>query len=326
MSSDDLTVLTGATGQVGLHLIDALRAAGRRVRAMVLPGDEGLRDKDVEVVRGDVRDRESLRRAFEGARSVFHLAAVVSTEAEPGPLLDEVNVLGAANAAGAAREAGVERFVHFSSIVVFDPTPRGAPLDETRRRLSGPRHAPYTRSKVRGEEAVRNEVARGLHAVVVHPTVIVGPHEMHHDGIVRGLIEKHMQGTLPAMVSGGFNLVDVDDVVRGALLAEAHGRRGESYILGGDHYAVDELVQVLAASCGRPAPRVTVPRFVASASLPFVELGAKLFKLDAPYNREDLVQLAMNPAISSEKAARELGYRPRPIDDAIRRVHAWLGA
>lgn len=321
-----LTVITGATGQVGLHLIDALTAQGRRVRAMVLPGDDGLDGRDdVEVVRGDVRDPDSLRRAFEGADVVHHLAAVVSTSDDPGPLLFEVNVDGAHNAARAAREAGVKRFVHFASMVVFDPDPTHVAVDERRRRICGAGCAPYTRSKVLGEEAVRNEMARGLDAVIVHPTVIVGPHEKHHDGIVQGLIAKHYRGALPSAVSGGFDLVDVLDVVDGALRAEQKGRRGESYILGGYRYTVRELLDVLAASSGRPAPPMSVPLGVARAALPLVSGFSRALKMDAPYDRESLVQLAY-PEISSRKAIRELGYRPRRIDGAVQRVHSWLEA
>jgi dihydroflavonol-4-reductase len=317
------TVVTGATGQVGLHLLDALVARGRRVRALVLPGDEGLARRDVELVRGDVRDLDSLRRAFRGAEAVFHLAAIVSTAAEAPPSLFPVNVGGARNAARAAREAGVRRFVHFSSMVVFDPAPLDRPLDEGRMRATVD-CSPYTRSKLLGEVAVRSEVARGLDAVIVHPTVIVGPHEMHHDGIVRGLIGKCFAGELPALVDGGFNLVDVLDVVDGALRAEAQGRAGESYILGGRHYTVPELAAIAAASSGRRAPRMRVPLPVARGFLPLVELGARTFGAAPPYNHEDLAQLAGNRDIRSDKAARELGYAPKPIDDAVRRVHDWL--
>jgi dihydroflavonol-4-reductase len=319
------TVITGASGQVGSHLLDELLRRGRRVRALVLPGDESLAGRDVEIVHGDVRDLDSLRRAFEGAEAVFHLAAVISTASDPGPLLFPVNVGGARNAAQAAREAGAGRFVHFSSMVVFDPAPLDRPLDETRARL-GAACSPYTRSKLLGEAAVRAEVARGLDAVVVHPTVIVGPRETHHTGIVRGLIAKHFTGELPALVEGSFDLVDVLDVVEGALLAEARGRAGESYILGGGHYSVAELLALAQASCGRRPPLMRVPLALARGFLPLMELGARALGTAAPYNAEDLVQLAGNRDIRSDKAKRELGYAPRPIEDAVRRVHAWLEA
>jgi dihydroflavonol-4-reductase len=321
-----ITMITGATGQVGLHLVDALLARGRRVRALVLPSDPVALPAEVEVVRGDVCDLEAVRGALRGADSVFHLAAIVSTATAAPPPLFPVNVGGARNVAQAARELGVRRMVHFSSMVVFDPHPLDRPLDEARERAVGEAASPYTRSKLLGEVAVRAEVGRGLDAVIVHPTVIVGPHETHHDGIVQGFIAKHARGELPALVGGCFNLVDVDDVVSGALLAEERGRAGESYILGGRDYTVSELASICTASCGRRAPRMVTPMSVARASLPLVELGARALGTRAPYNLEDLAQLAGNSVIKSDKARRELGYSPRPIDDAVRRVHAWLAS
>ncbi|MGF1468751.1 MAG: NAD-dependent epimerase/dehydratase family protein [Sandaracinaceae bacterium] len=317
-------VVTGATGQAGRALVDALLSAGRPVRALVLPGDRGLAGvAGVEVVEGDVTAPADLRAAFAGADSVFHLAAVVSTADRPGPHLEQVNVDGARNAAQAARQAGVRRFVHFSSIAVFDPQPRDQPLDETRPRLPEERAGAYARSKIRGEAAVRREVDLGLHAVVVHPTVIVGPHETHHDGIVRGLIGQHWAGRLPAVTGGAFDLVDVCDVARGAILAEAHGRAGESYLLAGRRYTVRELLEVCAAASGRPLPRLAVSWSVARAALPLVTAAARVTGLRPPYDRESLAQLRY-PPIAWAKAARELGYEPRPIDDAVRRVHRWL--
>lgn len=319
------TVITGASGQVGLHLIDALRARGRRVRAMVLPGDDGLLGRDVEIARGDVRDPESLARAFEGAEVVYHLAAIVSTKPDASSLIYGVNLDGARNAARAAREAGVRRFVHFSSIVVFDPDPRDRPLDERRPRVRR-NGSPYTLSKVLGEIAVREEIERGLDAVIVHPTVIVGPHEVHHDGIVRNLIAQHYFGKLPALVDGGFNLVDVLDVVEGAIAAEERGRTGESYILGGRWYTISDLLAIAESLSGRRRPRLKIPIWVARAALPIVEIGAGLLNAKPLYNEEELAQVSGNPDIRCDKANRELGYTPRPIDDSLRRIYSWLAA
>jgi dihydroflavonol-4-reductase len=317
------TVITGASGQVGLHLIDALQSRGQRVRAMVLPTDDGLAGREVEIVRGDVRDPEALRRAFEGAEVVYHLAAIVSTKADAGALIFGVNLDGARNAARIAREAGVRRFVHFSSMVVFDPDPLDLPLDEDRPRVRRT-GSPYTLSKVLGELAVREEIALGLDAVIVHPTVIVGPHETHHDGIVKNLIAQHFTGKLPAMVDGGFNLVDVLDVVEGAIAAEERGRTGESYILGGRWYTIEDLLAVAESLSGRRRPRLKIPIWVARAALPLVEAGAGALGAKPLYNKEELAQLSGNSDIRSDKAGRELGYAPRPIDDSLLRIYRWL--
>jgi dihydroflavonol-4-reductase len=319
-----LTVVTGPTGQVGLHLVDELLAQGHRVRALVLEGDEGLGDRDVERVVGDVRDPDCLRRTFEGADVVHHLAAVVSTAKTPSAKLWSVNVDGARNAARQARLAGVRRFVHFSSIVVFEQSQRDRPLDESTPRVGGTGCAPYSRSKVLGERAVRHEASRGLDAVVVHPTVVVGPYETHHQGIVSNLIAKQQFGKLPALLDGGFNVVDALDVVAGAMAAAERGRTGESYILGGHWHSVHEFARIAQTVGIGAAPRIRLPLWMARAALPAATLGARLLRKQPLFNAEELRQLDGNPDIRSDKAARELGYEPRPIDDSLRRCHAWL--
>jgi len=322
-----LTLVTGASGQVGRPLVNALRARGRRVRAMVLPNDRALGSLEgdgVEVVEGDVRDARSLEAALADVDVVYHLAAIVSTEQGAARQLWGVNAEGARNAARAAREARVRRFVYFSSIVVFDPQPHGRPLDETRPRLSERGEGPYVRSKIRGESAVRDEVIRGLDAVIVHPTVIVGPHETHHDGIVRGLIGPVLSGKLLATVAGGFNLVAVDDVVAGAIAAEERGRRGESYILGGRWYPVSDLAARVASLAGRRGPRIELPMWMARTALPFATLGARAIGMRPIFNATELDQLEGNRQICIDKAEHELGYRPRPIDASLEQIRDWL--
>src|SRR5262249_13180360 len=139
------------------------------------------------------------------------------------------------------------------------------------------------------------------------------------------LIGAHFAGKLPATVAGGFNLVDVLDVVDGAIAAQARGKTGESYILGGRWYTVRELLDVARALTGRGRPLFDIPLWLARGALPAVELAARLTRTRPLYNLEELNQLAGNPDIRSDKARSELGYAPRPIDDALRRIHAWLG-
>lgn len=326
--SRDLVVVTGATGQVGVELCRHLRAQGKRVRAVALPGDPArarLEHSCAEIVEADVRDQKSLRRAFADAHTVFHLAAVVDTCDRHDSTMWHVNVHGARNAARAARRASVSRFVYFSSIVVFDPDPTHQPLDEERPRLDPATVSPYVRTKVFGERLVRREIDQGLDAVVVHPTVVVGPNETHHVGIVQSLIFDYFAGKLPATFAGGFNLVGADDLVEGAVAAGERGRTGESYILGGHWYEVNELLERARALCGTRIPRMQIPLWMARAGLPVVKAMSRLTRSRALYNAEELRQLCGNQQISSSKAARELGYAPARIDDALKMCHTeWL--
>jgi dihydroflavonol-4-reductase len=321
-------VVTGATGQVGIELCRGLRAAGRPVRALVLPGDRAmpeLRALGVEIVELDVRDAPALRRALAGAVDFYHLAAIVSTTANHDLRMWQVNVEGARNAARAAREVGVRRMVYFSSIVVFDPEPRHQPLDERRRRVAVAAGSPYVRSKVVGEATVREQQAAGLDLVVVHPTVVIGPNETHHVGVVRSLLFGYFAGRLPAVFAGGFDAVAVRDVVDGAIAAAAHGRSGESYILGGEYHSISALLRRTRALCGGAAPPPAIPLPLARLGLPVVGALAQLTRTAPAFTPEDLRQLDGNTYISTAKARQELGYRPQGLDHALTMVHEeWL--
>ncbi len=319
-----LRVVTGATGQVGLELCRTLAADGGAVRAVVLAGDPAgprLRDYGVEVVEGDACDESSLRAAFEGADTVYHLAAIVSTSARLDPRMWQVNVEGPRNACRAALAAGVRRLVYFSSIVVFDPAPIHASLDETRRRLPVTEGAPYVRSKVRGEQIVREFAQGELDAVIVHPTVVIGPNETHHFGVVQSLFFKYFAGKLPAVFAGGFDAVAATDIVAGAIAAAERGRRGESYILGGAWHSIPELLARAEPLCGARVPKIALPLGLARAGLGAVSAFAAITRTRPAFTREDLRQLAGNQRISWAKAAEELGYRPDSLDLELSRVY-----
>ena len=321
----DLQVVTGATGQVGLELCRGLRAAGKPVRAVVLPNDPAiarLQASGVEIAVADVRDLAALQTAFAGADTIFHLAAMVSTSAQHDPRLWQVNVEGARNATLAARDVGARRFLYFSSIVVFDPRPLGEPLDETRARLPVAQGSPYVRSKIVGEQVVRAAVDRGLDAVIVHPTVVVGPNETHHIGIVQSLFVAYFERRLPAVFAGGCNAVAIGDLVAGTLAAAERGRTGESYILGGAHASLTQLLERTRPLCDAPVPRLAIPLGLARVGLPVVGAVARLTRSRPAFTHEDLRQLDGNCNISSAKAARELGYRNDGLDAALRLVHA----
>ena len=325
MSNSGIHVVTGATGQVGLELCRGLRAAGKSVRAVVLPGDPAiarLHADDVEIAVADVRDLAALRAAFTGADTIYHLAAMVSTSARHDLRLWQVNVEGARNAATAAGDVGARRLLYFSSIVVFDPAPHDQPLDETRARLRVSEGSPYVRSKVVGEQVIRAAVARGLDAVLVHPTVVIGPNETHHFGVVQSLFVAYFARKLPATFRGGFNAVAIGDLVAGTIAAAERGRTGESYILGGEHASLTQLLERTRPLCGAPVPRFSIPLGLARAGLPVVSAVARLTRGRPAFTPEDLRQLAGNPRISSQKAARELGYRTDGLDEALRMVHA----
>ncbi len=319
-----LNVVTGATGQVGIELCQILVERGELVRAVVLEGDPAasrLRELGVEVVVGDACDESSLRAGFAGADTIYHLAAVISTSSKLDPRAWQVNVEGPRNACRAAIAVGARRLVYFSSIVVFDPAPFDQPLDESRPRLPVTAGAPYVRSKVCAEQIVREFAAGDLDAVIVHPTVVVGPNETHHVGAVQSLFHRYLERKLPAVFAGGFDAVAAADVAAGAIAAAERGRRGESYILGGGWHTLRQLLGHMQPHCGARLPRFALPLGLARAGLGIVGAIARIRRSQPAFTREDLRQLAGNQQIVCAKAEAELGYSANSLASAIERIY-----
>jgi dihydroflavonol-4-reductase len=318
----ELCVVTGANGHVGANLVRELRARGRRVRALcrddtrALAGVAGL-----ELQRAELEDPPSLARALAGASAVFHLAARISIVGEEGGLVERTNVRGTRHVVEACLAAGVRRLVHFSSIHAFEQRPVDDPLDEGRAPAAA--DAPvYDRTKAAGEREVLRGVARGLDAVIVNPTAILGPHDYKPSrmgAVLLGLC----RGEFLALVEGGFDWVDVRDVCAAAIAAEERGRAGERYLLSGRWRSVRELAELVAAAAGTRAPRWSAPIWLAHLGVPFAGLWSRLRGSQPLYTHESLHALRSNRCVSHERASRELGYAPRPLGETIADTLAW---
>jgi dihydroflavonol-4-reductase len=320
------TVVTGASGHVGGNLVRALLDRGAKVRAVVRDqevGLGGLRGLDVERVVADVRDEASLARAFAGAEVVIHLAAVISITGDHGGLVTDTNVRGVRNVASAARAAGVRRMVHTSSIHAFKIAERSRTIDEASPRAAPPESGAYDLSKAAGEAELRAVIAAGLDAVVVNPTGIVGPNDFGPSRMGRVLLQL-AQRRLPSLVEGGFDFVDVRDVVSGILAALERGRTGENYILGGHWHSFNELAAMVTAATGAPPPPFTTPTWMVKLGLPFVAAHGRLVGQEPLYTRESLAAAAACRQISHRKAEVELGHRPRPLAETVRDTCAWF--
>jgi dihydroflavonol-4-reductase len=319
-----LAVVTGANGHVGACLVRELLARDVAVRAVVRgDGRPALEGLDVERVRGDVRDADSLRKAFVGANVVYHCAALISIVGSMNGLVHETNVVGAGNAARAALRAGVRRFVHFCSVHAFDQAPLEHPLDEARARVR-PDNAPaYDVSKAQGEAAVRAAIADGLDAVILHPSGIIGPHDYRPSRMGTVLLDLFHR-RLPSLVDGGFDWVDVRDVATTAIAAAERGRTGESYLVTGHWMSIPEVAAAAHACTGVPAPRLTSPIWLARLGAPFMERWAKLTGHEPLYTAESLLALRANRVYVRDKAAADLGHDPRPTSTSIRDAYRWF--
>jgi dihydroflavonol-4-reductase len=322
------TLVTGATGYLGVDLVHALRAQGREVRALARSdaGAARLEGSGAEVVRGDVTDPESLPAAFDGVARVFHLAGVVGHRARDDDRLRRVNVDGARNVLAACRAAGVERVVFTSSVSAMGPaaTP-GHPRDEGAWMLDGDDGRPdfrYARTKAAGEQLAIQAAADGLDVVVVNPGFVIGPGDVHR--VSSWAVEEYLRGRLRFTIDGGLSYVDGRDVVTGHLLAEEGGKAGERYILTNDdgNLSHRDFFARVGQVTGRRRLQVHLPK---GALMPLLRTGTAL-RLPLPLDPDELASSSRWWFYTAAKARSELGFETRPLDDTIRDTAAWLAA
>jgi len=316
-----MVVVTGASGHVGGNLVRALLDQGRRVRVVVRDDARAVEGLDVERVQADVLDPDSLKAAFDGAEVVFHLAALILITGGQKGRVNRINVEGPRNVAAACLDRKVRRLVHFSSIHAYSPTPRNVPVDETRP-FVGEDAPAYDRSKALGQQEVLAAVSRGLDAVIVNPTAVIGPHDYKPSrmGAVQRMLYRRK---MPSLVSGGFDWVDVRDVVAGALAAERNGRTGQNYLLSGHWASFPEFAALVGKVTGIRVPSLVVPLWLAYVGAPFVQAFAGLTGGMPLYTLEALHALKCYGEVSHEKASRELGYSPRPLEETLRDTWEW---
>jgi dihydroflavonol-4-reductase len=315
-------LVTGGTGFVGANLAARLQAIGVTVSILRREHSDlrALVGIDVEQHIGDVRDTASLKKAMKGCDTVFHTAALVTFEQARAEEQRQVNVCGTRNIVDACLACGVEKLVHTSSIAAIGfPPAREWATEETP--FNWPRTWGYKYSKFMAEEEIRQGIARGLHAVIVNPTVIVGERDIHFHG--GDIIRRVKKWQVPLYVVGGMNVVYVGDVVNGHIAAAERGRIGERYILGGENLTHRDVFRRTARIVGGLAPLVNLPLPALRVAARAIEHGSRLFGLK-PLVTADLVAGAGRfNWFSSDKAMRELAYSITPFDEAVRRAYQW---
>ena len=319
-----LVVLTGASGHIGGNLTRALLAEGRQVRTFVRPDDtralEGLK---VEQVFGDLLDQPSVDRALAGADVVYHLAARISITDDDDAEVFRVNVEGTRNVVQACLRAGVRRLVHFSSVHAYHQVPLDQPIDERRPLADVEGAMAYDRSKARGEAEVSAGVKQGLDAVIVNPGAVLGPHD-YKPSPMGQLILDLCHRKIPALVAGGYDWVDVRDVVSGAMEAEKRGRCGEKYLLTGQWQSLRQLADLVADQSGVPAPRLVSPMWLAKLGAPVAQRITRFLGQRPKFTPHSLSVLSGNSRFLHDKARRELDYKPRPLPETVAAAVDWF--
>ena len=316
-------LVTGATGFVGAAVARALLDGQWQVRALARKGSDrrNLRGLDVDVCEGDLNDLDSLQRATEGCEGLFHVAADYRLGAPDPSQLYRANVEGTRNILDAARRAGVQRVVYTSSVATIGIPADGTPGDEQSPNSLENMIGHYKRSKYLAEEVAREAARAGMSVVIVSPSTPVGAGDVKPTPTGQ-LVLDAAAGRMPAYVDTGLNIVHVDDVANGHLLAYERGKAGERYILGGQDMSLREILGMIAALVGRAPPRLRLPYGVV---FPIAYLAEGIAKLSGRSGRITLEGVRMSRKrmyFSSAKAARDLGYTARPavraFEDAIR--------
>jgi dihydroflavonol-4-reductase len=313
--------VTGATGFVGAHVAALL--AGRSERTRVTYRDEGRLERlaglDVDPVKADVLDRAALRRAVRGCDVVFHTAGYVASR--PVDRVWQMNALAPRLVVEAAAAEGVGRVVHTSSVAALGRAPEGEASDEDTVYRGGGFGLAYGDAKHEGEaEALAAGARLGVEVVVVNPAYVLGvPVDRDQPGETSTrVVGNFLLGKLPAVVDGATNVVDVEDVAAGHLLAARKGKPGQRYVLGGYNLTWVELIDRLAQTSGARRALLVLPREVGGLARLQGELG--LPSLIAP---EAFALMAQNWRASSRKAKRELGYKTRPLERTIGTTVEW---
>jgi len=322
----DLALVTGASGFVGSAVARTLLSAGFAVRALVRASSPrtNLDLPGLQVVEGDMRDEPAVTKAAAGTRYVFHVAADYRLWAPDPQEIVRNNVQGTRAVMRAAQSAGVERVVYTSSVATLRLNADGTPADERAMHTQASAIGAYKRSKVAAETLViRMAADEALPVVIVNPSTPIGPRDVRPTPTGRIIVEA-ASGRMPAFVDTGLNLVHVDDVADGHLLALRRGRIGERYILGGENMSLAAMLAIIAGATGRAAPRIRLPRLAIFPIAYISEMTARVTGRE-PFATVDGLRMARyRMYFNSAKAESELGYHARPAIDALRDAIAWF--
>jgi dihydroflavonol-4-reductase len=319
-----ITLITGATGFVGSHVARLLVGSGDSVRVLVRPTSDlrALEGVSVERVAGDLRDAASLDRAMSGVGRVFHVAADYRLWSRRPDEIYESNVTGTRNLLDAARRAGVERFVYTSTVATVAVSRPGTLPNEDTRATLNEMIGHYKRSKFLAEQEALRAAVDGLPVVMVNPTTPVGPGDCKPTPTGQIIVD-FLSGRMPAYVDTGLNVVAVEDVAAGHLLAAERGRVGERYILGGRNMTLKQILDVLSDVSRHPAPRLRIPHIVALAAAYADQAFSRMAGREPRIPLEGVRMARHKMFVDSSKAARELGYQTTPVEGALERAVQW---
>ena len=315
--------ITGASGHVGINLVKRLDDLGHDLKVLIYNSDIVLEGVEVKKVKGSLQDMESLARLCEGVDIVFHLASLISIGSDSYEQIYATNVDGTKNIVNAARSAGVKKLIHFSSIHALVHKPYELPMNETKAiAVDSPIY--YERTKAIAEDWVLKQNSNDFEVVVLNPTSIIGPVDTK-PSLMGELMRRVYNHTIPGVVPGGYDWVDIRDIVEATIAAIDRGRAGERYILSGKWLSIKGFTDMFVDVSDKNNQLPVLPLWLAKLGVPFMFVYSKLAKKTPIYTFESLdILQSGNRNISSKKAQMELGFKSRPIEETIFDTYNWF--
>ena len=313
-----IALITGSSGHVGSNLIRELSKQDYKIRCIDFDGDhrayEGF---DVELIKGDITNKESLHPIFKNVDIVFHTAALINLDRRYEKQIRQVNVEGTRNVCEAAVKAGVKKLIHFSSVDAFYRFPIEDPLLESRSLIDDPNAVPYDLSKADGQKIVLKFCEKDLDASIIHPTSIVGPNDFK-PGLPMQEMVNLANGKRKLFPNWGYNFVDVRDLCITAISAVKLGRTGQNYIVGGEYHLYSYIAELMKQQLGRTILLATIPNFVSYLGLPYEYIKSLITGKPRVLTVDTLhTGKTGNKVVPSTLAREELGHNPRPLEETI---------
>ncbi|MBQ6381410.1 MAG: NAD-dependent epimerase/dehydratase family protein [Clostridia bacterium] len=317
-------VITGASGHIGYALLHKLIEQGETVRILIRRNETRFDFLPCEKIFGDINDIDSLNKAFKGAHTVYHLAGIIDINNGNDDLVWRVNYEGVKNVVAACQAQGVEKLIYASSVDAFEPLPHNAIMREQKHFEPDKLEGTYAKTKATATNYVLKKCEEGFPAVVVYPGACIGPYDYKVSNIGE-MVRMCIKGSMPATLGfGAYNFVDVRDVADGMIAAAKLGKCGEGYILCGEQISTDEFVAFTLKACGKKAPKIKMSKKAAITAAPLMERYYKLAHKTPLFTRYSIRKLDSNCNFSIEKAQKELGFNPMPVEKSIRDMVEWI--
>ena len=319
--------VTGGTGFVGANIVAALNEAGIEARVLRRESSSllALEGLSYESAVGDIlQPPDELAEHIAGCDWVFHVAAVADYWRQGTEWLYKVNVEGTKHVLSAAKMAGIGRFIHTSSLAAMGVPEKGQLLDESSQLNLEPEQWPYAHSKHLSEQAVLEAVDDGLSAVIVNPTVILGPRDVNK--ISGSIIIEAANGILRFFPPGGVNYVDVADVAAGHIAAARQGKIGERYILGQVNLSHEEAIQTICEVIEKPPPSLRLPQWVLPIAAVGVDIGRFFLGNKIPMDANQVRMSGATVFADTRKAKKELNLPNTPFRTTVQRTYDWYNS